>query len=169
MNAAPRLALIALLLLPAVASAEETTVYRWTDTTGQVHFSQIPPESGKYDVIQGRRAPAPAPAPDAGSEPGTETAAPEGEADTRTREQKFIQEAEARRKAQAEEKAKVRTAKLEAEKKCAKARERVTFLEERTGRRLATVAEDGNYARMPEDEFMKRLGEAQQAVTENCR
>jgi hypothetical protein len=166
MNIARRFALIAFLLLPAALSAEEATVYRWVDAGGQVHFSQIPPESGKYDLIQGRRPSAPAP----GAESGTQTAATtDGGAEQRTREQKFIQEAEARRKAEAEAKQKARTEKAEAEQKCAKARERVTFLEERTGRRLATVAEDGNYTRMPEDEFLKRLDEAKKDVATNCR
>lgn len=166
MNVAPRFALIALLLLPAFASAQEATVYRWVDASGQVHFAQVPPASGKYDVIQGHRAPAPTP----GAESGTDSAAATERAnDQRTRNQRFIEEAEARRKAEAEAKQKARTEKAEAEQKCAKARERVTFLEERTARRLATLADDGNYARMPEDEFLKRLDEAKQAVATDCR
>lgn len=48
------------------------------------------------------------------------------------------------------------------------ARERVSFLEERTARRLVTKAEDGNYARVPEDEFLKRLEAAKKDVAGNC-
>jgi hypothetical protein len=82
MNIARRFALIAFLLLPAALSAEEATVYRWVDAGGQVHFSQIPPESGKYDLIQGRRPSAPAP----GAESGTQTAATtDGGAEQRSR------------------------------------------------------------------------------------
>ena len=43
-----------LLLLPVMALAD-ATVYRWTDATGQVHFSQTPPGAGKqYDMYPER-------------------------------------------------------------------------------------------------------------------
>lgn len=162
MTVASRFLAFALLLTGAVTAAESATVYRWVDAAGQVHFSQVPPTSGGYDMIQGGRS---TPSPAATPAPG---AAESGKA-ALTPEQRFLQEAEATRKAKADEKEKARKAKAEAELKCTEARQRATFLEERTARRLATIAEDGNYTRMPEDEFMKRLDAAKQDVATHCR
>ena len=151
-----------LLLVPALALADGT-VYRWTDANGQTHFSQTPPATGsKYDVIQGKRAPSPTPASDEGGAAGPSVD------EVRSREQQFIQNAEAERKAKAEARAKEKADREQAKAKCNAARERMTFLEERTARRLVTKADDGNYARMPEDEFTKRLDAAKQDVASNC-
>lgn len=151
-----------LLLVPALAAADGT-VYRWTDANGQTHFSQTPPGAGKkYDMIQGRRAPSTTPASADGSPAGP---SPD---DVRKNEQQFIQNAEAERKAKAEAKAKEKADREQAAAKCGQARERVTFLEERTARRLVTKADDGNYARMNEDEFMKRLDDAKRDVSTHC-
>lgn len=151
-----------ILLLPALALAD-AAVYRWTDASGQVHFSQTPPPVGnQYDVIQGTKAQTATPAGGGSSGAGP---APN---EIRSREQQFIQNAEAERKAKSEAKAKEKEAREQAKLKCGAARERVSFLEERTGRRLVTKADDGNYARMPEDEFLKRLDAAKKEVSDNC-
>jgi hypothetical protein len=151
-----------LLLVPTLAIADGT-VYRWTDANGQTHFSQTPPGAGKkYDMIQGKRAPSTTP-PSADGSP----AGPSAD-DVRNKEQEFIRNAEAERKSKAEAKAKEKADRETARTKCNQARERVTFLEERTARRLVTKADDGNYARMNEDEFMKRLDDAKREVSSNC-
>lgn len=154
---------LALLLLPALASAQ-TSVYRWVDASGQVHFSQTPPPGGRdYDLIKGGRATPPTP------DPGPGDVAADAQDDQRARERRFLEEAEAERKAKAEQKEKEKTERAQAEQKCTAARERVTFLEERTARRLVIKADDGNYARMPEDEFLERLEAARKDVAEHCR
>lgn len=153
-----------LLLATSLPAWTQATVYRWKDASGQTHFSQTPPASGTYDVMRGARS-VPAPAP-AAPEPatGTSTAA----TDQRTREQRFIEEAEAARKAKAEAKEKEKLAQAEREQRCKSAQELARFLEERTARRLVTMADDGNYARMDEDEFLKRLDAAKKDVAANC-
>ncbi|TDU28056.1 uncharacterized protein DUF4124 [Panacagrimonas perspica] len=151
-----------LLLLPVMALAD-ATVYRWTDATGQVHFSQTPPGAGKqYDMIQGKRA--------ASTTPTGDDATPAGPSaeDVRAREKQFIEKAEADRRAKNEAREKEKVAREESVRKCTAARDRVSFLEERTARRLVTKADDGNYARVPEDEFLKRLDAAKKDVADNC-
>lgn len=151
-----------LLLIPALAMADGT-VYRWTDANGQTHFSQTPPGPGKkYDMIQGKRASSTTPESGDGA-----PSAPSAE-EARSKEQDFIRNAEAERKAKTDAKSKEKADREAARAKCAQARERVTFLEERTARRLVTKADDGNYARMDEDEFLKRLDEARRGVSTSC-
>lgn len=148
------LLLLSLICLPLLAQAD-TTAYRWVDGAGQVHFSQVPPPSGKYDII--RSTGAAQPSAGGGDSTGIN-------ADT----QKFIEDAEAERKAKTEAKAKAKEEKAMAEKKCGEARARHQFLEERTARRLAAPSADGNLERLPEDEFLKRLDAAQKEIDSNC-
>ena len=90
------------------------------------------------------------------------------DAHQRTRDRRFSEEAEAARKAKAEAKEKEKVAKADKDKRCSAARELAQFLEERTAHRLVTKADDGNYGRMDEDEFMKRLDAAKKDVATNC-
>lgn len=153
--------LLSMVCLPLFAQSE-ATAYRWLDGAGQVHYTQVPPASGKYEVIRSTGATAPA-TPRSTAESTSSTAGLDEET------QRFIEEAEASRKAQSEAKAKAKSDKAAAEKKCTEARARHQFLEERTGRRLVVEGADGNLDRMPEDEFLKRLGAAQKEIDTHCR
>ena len=84
-------------------------------------------------------------------------------------EMHFLERAQAEREAKEKAKAAEKQAKLKAERQCKQARERHQFLEERTARRLVVKADDGNYARLEEDEFLKRLNDAQQAIDQYCK
>jgi ATPase subunit of ABC transporter with duplicated ATPase domains len=150
------------LALSLPIAAADSTVYRWKDASGQTHFTQTPPPSGSYDVMRGMHASPSAPAPAANAD------AAGAAADQRSREQRFIEQAEAARKAKAEAKEKERVAKAEKEQRCKAAQEAAQFLEERTARRLVTMADDGNYARMDEDDFLKRLDAAKKDVATYC-
>ncbi|MGH8517834.1 MAG: DUF4124 domain-containing protein [Panacagrimonas sp.] len=157
--------LASLLLAVSLPGWTQVTVYRWKDAAGQTHFSQTPPTSGNYDVMRGASlSTTPAPSASAPAAANTSTAAN----DQRARDQRFLEEAEAARKAKAETKEKEKVAKADKDKRCATARELAQFLEERTARRLVTKADDGNYARMDEDEFLKRLDAAKKDVAANC-
>lgn len=155
------LLLLSMICLPPLALAE-TTAYRWVDGAGQVHFSQVPPASGKYDVIRSSGAAAPSAATAPSSTDGSS-------AGVNAETQRFIEEAEAARAAKTEAKAKAKEEKATAEKNCVEARTRHQFLEERTARRLVAPSADGNLERMPEDEFLKRLGAAQTEIDKHCR
>lgn len=151
------LCLLAGLLFFTVAAAD-TKVYRWVDRNGQVHFGQIPPTSGPYETLTTESSdPPPAEEAKAASEAMA--------SDTR----RFLEQAEAANRAKAEEKAKAQQVRQERARKCDEARERVKFLEERTARRLVTTDVDGELQRIPEDEFLRRLGAAQKIMETHCR
>jgi hypothetical protein len=154
------------LLLILATSAGAQTVYRWKDASGQTHYSQTPPTTGQYDVMQGGRAPSSSLS--AAATPAPAAPAPSAASEQREKEKKFIEDAEAARKAKAAAKEKEKTAKAEKDQRCKAAREMAQFLEERTARRLVTKADDGNYARMNEDEFMKKLDAAKKDEATNC-
>ena len=67
---------VALLLLAPLVTAQ---VYKWTDASGTVHYSEAPPAQGtKYSKVKTNGtadAPAPAPAAPAATEPSPETTA----------------------------------------------------------------------------------------------
>lgn len=143
MNA--RLILLALGIgLPLGGHAQ---IYRWTDANGQVHFGQTPPSDGKYERVR--------PADSSGLDTGLA---------------KFVKDAdkansEADKARQEEVKKKAESAEV-----CAKARERVSMLEEKGPHRMfvAAASSTAEPARMTEEEYNKRLAEAQKTVTENC-
>jgi len=131
-----------LLLSLAAVPATAGTVYKWKDSSGQVHYTQTPPPEGavrepaqrsaQADVQPGVTLNAPSPPPKPAKAPGEPGAAP------------------------------VETAGAKA-KRCTQAKERLSFLEERTAYRLMVEQPDGSSARMTEEEFQQRLGKAQEA------
>lgn len=155
---------VPLLMATATAALAATQVYRWTDKNGVTHFGGTPPPTGeKYDVIQPAGAPAAAPAnsrpaADGGSTPPIDAAT-----------KKFIDEADKANAAKAEARARAKQEKAEAAAQCAEARELKKFLEERTARRLVATNAEGQLERLPQDEFLKRVDEAQQAIDQHCR
>lgn len=153
-----------LLLVVSIPAAWSQTVYRWKDAAGQTHYGQTPPTNGAYDVMHGGRATTVTSTTPGAPATGGSSAA----VDQRAREQKFIEDAEAERKAKADAKEKEKTAKAEKDQRCKAAREMAQWLEERTARRLVTKSDDGNYGRMDEDEFMKKLDAAKKDEATNC-
>ncbi|MGQ0698559.1 MAG: DUF4124 domain-containing protein [Panacagrimonas sp.] len=149
--------LLAALLLSSVAMAD-AKVYRWIDGNGQVHFGQVPPASGAYETLTTRAVP-----------PASQESAAADAKSTNEDTRRFLEEADAANRAKAEQKAKAKEERQDAQRKCSEARERVTFLEERTARRLVTAGADGELERLPEDEFLRRLASAQRNVETYCR
>lgn len=157
MNSRTRLVLACLLPLCVATAVQAATAYRWVDSNGQVHYGQVPPKSGGYDVIQGSR-----PATPATSAPASGGAVkPE---DQRARERAFIERADAERKAKAEAKEKARVAK----EQCAAARKQLSDFERRANAPLATVGEDGKITPLTQEEVRGRLDQARQAVAKAC-
>lgn len=159
--------LLMAVVLP-LAAAGTSTVYRWTDAEGQVHFSQVPPPEGTpHQIIQGPgRAAAPAAAPGDDTASSSATAREEAQ---REQTRRFLERRDAENRARDEARSREREQKETAARQCQEAKERAQFLEERTARRLVIPAEDGNLARMEEDEFMRRLNQAKQDVASHCR
>jgi len=138
---------IALLLcsLPLVASAQ---IYKWTDATGQVHFSQNPPKEGNYQNVT-PQLPVSGASTGSSSAPARHSAAASGSADDAARQQAL-------------------QAKADNEERCAKARERISFLQEKTAHRLFVTGDDGQPARMTDDQFGQQLQDAQDAAAKYC-
>jgi hypothetical protein len=142
-------------------------MYRWVDAQGQVHYAQLPPAQGAYEVID-RPASAPPSSPVPASTPEQEQEQEPAQAqDSETR--RFLDQAEAAERAAAEDKARQQQAQAEARTLCEQARQRLAQLDERTARRLAVENPDGTMARMDEEEFERRRAVAQQLIQENCR
>lgn len=133
-----------LLLLSALPLLAEAAVYRWVDASGQVHYSQTPPPEVGAVPQNIRTVPASPPAPNAAKPATTEPSA----AKPATSSPEVDLEAR--------------------NKRCSEARERITYLEEKTARRLGIEQPDGSLARMTEEEFQARLQTARDAVTKNC-
>lgn len=130
-----------LLLLSALPLLAEAAVYRWVDASGQVHYSQTPPADVGAEAQSIRTVPA-SPVPPAAAKPEGQ-AAPKPSASAEV-------DLEARNK------------------RCGEARERITYLEEKTARRLGIEQPDGSLSRMTEEEFQARLQTARDAAAKNC-
>jgi hypothetical protein len=138
------IALISLLLLPATGMAE---IYRWTDSSGQIHYGQTPPDEGDYERVNPAAGPSGA---DSGSLRSFVQDADKNRAETDKAQQKQMQ------------------AKAEKAERCAKARERISYLEQNTAHRLMVKGADGQAARMTDEQFNQQLGEAHKAEAASC-
>lgn len=143
MNRAFALALL-LCSLPLAASAQ---IYKWTDANGQVHFSQNPPQQGNFQDVTPQL---PVSGAATGSAPAKRRvrSASAGSSDDAAQQQ--LQ------------------AKADNEERCAKARERISFLQEKTAHRLFVTGDDGQPARMTDDQFDQQLKDAQDAAGKYC-
>lgn len=131
--------------LPLAALAQ---TYKWKDEHGQVHFTQVPPKSGRYEVIGAPPPPASAPNQEALNKALDESVKAEPE------RQKAATEA-AQQLAQRQE-------------NCKQALERLAYLDARTPRRLSYTDAQGNVTRMSDEEFQKRRAAAQEKIQQNC-
>ncbi len=136
-----------LICLPLAAPCAE--VYSWSDSNGVRHFTQEAPPKG----VQFVKIPVESTSPFSGA-PGSGTSTPKK--DTVLGGGPKTREAGLKLKAETLE-------------RCAKARERITYLEEKTARRLFKPAPDGGEpARYTDEEFNAELGVARAAESANC-
>lgn len=136
--------LLLTLCLPITGVAAE--VYGWVDANGVKHFSQDAPPKGqpfkRIPVAESN----PAVAPAGGAAKKTDSLLGGG---PKTREAGL---------------------KLKAEtlERCAKARERISFLEEKTARRLFRNGPDGEPVRYTDEDFNAELNKARELEAANC-
>ena len=135
-----------LLLLPLAAAAQ---IYKWTDANGQVHFSQNPPASGAYKDVTPDLPPP--------------TVTPHVDSLRKAAESYAQQDADAQKQRTAMLKAKADNA-----ERCAKARERVRFLDEHPAHRLYKTGDDGQPARLTDEDYQQQVGDAQAAAAKYC-
>jgi hypothetical protein len=138
------------LILLALPLAAHAATYKWKDKNGRLHFTQVPPLQGiPYEVI-GPAAPPP-------------TAAPNQESLNQSLEQ--ARQAAPEQQRLAEQADAIAAARRQ---NCMNALERIAYLDARTPRRLATKDEQGNVARMTDEEFQRQRAAEEQRVKENC-
>lgn len=133
------LLLSTLLALPAAAG----TVYKWRDASGQMHYTQTPPPDGAVREPAQRSA-------QAQMQPGVTLDAPAAPPSAPTA-------ADSNTAAKPAETAAAKA------KRCTEARERLSFLEERTAYRLMIQQPDGSNSRMTEEEYQQRVSRAREA------
>ena len=144
--------IIAALLLQAPVFAE---IYKWTDTSGEVHYTQTPPPSGvASQIIQG--APPPA----------------ESEATIRQEQQKLQEQLDAmeERRAKREEEEAIEKQRQELskinEKNCITAKNNLAKLQQGGIKRYLTP--EGEVIRLTDEDRQRRISEAQKQVEQYC-
>ncbi len=138
--------ILLVICLPITAAAAE--VYGWVDANGIKQFSQqAPPKGVPFKRIEVAE-PGANPVPASGSNTAKKTDSILG-GGPKTRDAGL---------------------KLKAEtlERCAKARERIAFLEEKTARRLFKTGPDGQPARYTDEEFKTELDQARDVEAANC-
>lgn len=135
---------IALLLLCSLPLAASAQIYKWTDANGQVHFSQNPPKDGNFQDVTPQL-------PVSGATSGGAAPAKRRQSAAATTTNDAALQAKA-----------------DNEERCAKARERISFLQEKTAHRLLVTGDDGQPARMTDEQFDQQLQDAQDAASKYC-
>ncbi len=162
----PAVLVLALFLaLPAMAQ-----IYSWKDRDGRVHYTDTPPPTGEFTVIQRPRGLQPSPPP--AEDSGDAAAAAEGEPDPnrpRTlseREREFRE----RRAAQAEAQAKTQEdAAREAERQrfCEQARNQLAALE--SGQRISRFNAQGEREFLDDDARSAEAARLQGQIAQHCQ
>ena len=133
---------LALALLPLAAPAQ---IYRWVDANGQIHLTQSPPKNTTYEEL------APAGAGSSGERPHSWPAPASTSAGTNP----AAAQASLQNKADRAE-------------RCAKAQERISFLQDKTAHRLFVTGPDGQPARMTDEQFDEEVNDAKAAADQYC-
>jgi hypothetical protein len=138
--------LLLLCALPLIAQAQQ--VYRWVDASGVVHFSQTPPSEGPYENVtsslpQSTTYNADGSVGKPAAKPGQKDAAGADQAATQ--------------------------AKADDAERCAKARERISYMEEKTAHRLMVTGPDGGPSRMTDEQFNAEIADAKSAADKYCQ
>ena len=154
------LATLACLLITSPAEAQ----WKWRDSRGQIHISDIPPprDVPEKDVLQRpevsvRKPPAAPPAAAAASAPAKAAVDPELE----ERRKRAEQEQAARAEADKQKAAAVR------KDNCQRAREQLTTLD--SGQRIARIKADGEREILDDDARAREAKRARDIIASECR
>jgi hypothetical protein len=134
-----------LLSLPLTAAAQ---IYKWTDANGQVHYSQNPPAQGNYKDVSPDLPPLSGAAGPVA--PGKRAAQSGGGGGGSSSGGQALQ------------------AKADNAERCAKAHERITYLQQETAHRLFVTGDDGQPARMTDEQFDTQMKDSQEAADKYC-
>jgi hypothetical protein len=158
------LAALALMLQSAPAEAQ----WKWRDSRGQIHISDIPPprDVPEKDVLQRpelavrKPAPTPAAAASAPAAVGAPGKAPV-DAELEERKRKAEQEQATRTKADEQRAAAIR------KDNCQRARDQLATLD--SGQRIARIKADGEREILDDEARAKEARRAREAITSECR
>jgi hypothetical protein len=159
------LAALALLTLSPPAEAQ----WKWRDSRGQVHISDIPPPRDVPDkdvlqrpeVVVRKPAPAPAPVAAASAAVGAAPAKPPVDAELEQRKRKAEQDQEVKAKADQQKAVAIR------KDNCQRAREQLATLD--SGQRVARIKADGEREILDDDARAKETRRAREAIASECR
>jgi hypothetical protein len=158
------LATLAFLLIASPAEAQ----WKWRDSRGQIHISDIPPprDVADKDVLQrpevAVRRPAPAPAPAASAAvAGTAPAKAAVDPELEERRKRAEQEQAARSEADRQKAAAVR------KDNCQRAREQLATLD--SGQRIARIKADGEREILDDDARAREAKRARDVMATECR
>jgi hypothetical protein len=132
--------------LPLAASAQ---IYKWTDANGQVHFSQNPPKQGSYQDVT-PQGPISGTSTDSSGRPLPPPPRGNGSSSSSAPAQQALR------------------ASADNAERCAKANERISYLQEKTAHRLFVTGDDGQPARMTDEQFDQQLQDARDAAAKYC-
>lgn len=165
-GAAPALLGLALTLLLATAAGPAWAQYKWTDSRGQMHASDLPPprEIPEKDVLQrptAARKAAAAPAPLASAASAAALAKPAVDPELEARRKKAALDAGAKARADADQQAAQRA------DNCQRARQQLGTLD--NGQRLVQFNAQGERVVMDDAARARAAAQARQVVTTDCR
>jgi len=140
-------------------------MYTWTDENGVSHFSDVPPESGEAQQISVEEVYAPGTGDVYAVEETTvpEPSAPNGDPASESQKSR----AQQLRDQLAEERQKRKESQAETAALCAKNKKLVEQLE--PARRVYYTGEDGQEARMDDEERVGMVEEAKTFISKNCK
>lgn len=143
--------LLAVATLMPYAAARSATAYRWTDSSGVVHYEQTPPASGQYETVHPELPP------------------PTGGAPTDNGSKAFLKSIQEQDAAQTKARAEAATARAALDGQCRDARSALQFLDERPPNRLRTREPGGELKRMDADEWERRRKAATDTIKQTCQ
>ncbi|OGT74970.1 MAG: hypothetical protein A2W76_00380 [Gammaproteobacteria bacterium RIFCSPLOWO2_12_47_11] len=124
-------------------------MYKWVDAEGNTHYTQqLPPDGVEYETKK--------PPPSVNTEEAVDSFQKMQDEERKSRESKEKSGQEAAIKEQDQ---------AELQKKCDSLRLRINSLQRP---RITTTDENGNRARMPEEERLKSIEEAEKKLAEHC-
>jgi hypothetical protein len=153
-------------LLVTMSSSAAQYIYRWVDDESRVHYTESAPRDRPYETL--RADTAIVTDQGAASTPGTATTKPKAPPSPMDANREFLKKAEEANKAEAEAKSKAATEKAARETRCKQAKTELAVLNSTIPRRLASVDENGNVARVTDEQYDQKKTEAQKAVNESC-
>lgn len=142
--------LLLFLLAPLAAQAQ---IYRWTDASGTVHYGQSPPPGGDYKRMRRYEDAATGRSGIGGTSKGAAS---------------YLSQAAKADSADEQARRAAVQAKAERAERCAKAREKIAELEQKTAHRILVKGADGETSRMTDEQYDKLIGDARKQAQDSC-